>query len=327
MPVLQYLGIRAYSFFLKKSHISGNEKAYELNGPMSFTRNLDGQEITYSYSNALDLFIDFVENSSLIDDKEDVKQLFSCEKIERATGETDKFSYYFFAVHSGYYGYASELIDRISLTPVHRKTKDQADVKRFYIMVVIPKDAPRIKTTRGLIFFQEVGVYGVKTITSRAMQSFFTQKLGLTIKTQNLAPDFYLKKIFDDGIIRKIKLGRSCISRDPTDRLYGLGYGKEERVLTPIQVTKEMKASLKHVSEAKYNCFYFEGIEYPEVKMEINIGNRVRTINLHGLEDLSVEEALPDEIMLSDGTIDYSKLKEHMLIVADEYIDHLPNDR
>ena len=59
--------------------------------------------------------------------------------------------------------------------------------------------------------------------------------------------------------------------------------------------------------------------------MEIGIGKRVRTINLHGLEDLSVEEALPDSIVLADGTINSGALKLHLIEVANEYIEHLPN--
>ncbi len=325
MAESQYLGLRAYSFFIKKKNSSGHDKTYELNTPFSLVVQSGDEEKTLSYNNAIELFEEFVSNNDQIDDKEETKQLFSCTQLDAGVSETEKFRYFFFAINAGYYGYASDLVDRISLKAVYKKTKDQADVKRFYAMVVVPKDHPKSKTTRGLLFFQEIGVYGVKTITSRAIQSYFSNRLGLTFKTQNLAPDFYLKKIFDDGVLRKIKLGRNSVSRDPTDRLYGAGFGHEERVLTPLRVTKEIKDKLKYVSEAKYNCYTFEGIDYPDVRMEISIGKRVRTINLHGIEELSVEEALPDKLLLADGTIDSEALKMHLIEVANEYIDHLPN--
>lgn len=325
MAESQYLGLRAYSFFIKKRNSSGHDKSYELNMPFSLTVQSGDGEVDLYYENALDLFEEFVSNSDQIDDKEETKQLFCCQKLDEGIEETEKYRYFFFAVNAGYYGYASDLVDRISLRAVYKKTKDQADVKRFYVMVVIPKDHPKSKTTRGLLFFQEIGVYGIKTVTSRAIQSYFSNRLGLTFKTQNLAPDFYLKKIFDDGILRKIKLGRNSTSQDPTDRLYGFGFGREERVLTPLRVTKEMKDKLKYVSESKYNYYTFEGIDYTDVRMEIGIGKRVRTINLHGLEDLSVEEALPDSIVLADGTINSGALKLHLIEVANEYIEHLPN--
>ena len=58
--------------------------------------------------------------------------------------------------------------------------------------------------------------------------------------------------------------------------------------------------------------------------MEMKIGDRIRTINLHGIDKLSVEEALPEEILLSDGTIDYAALKANLLLVTEEYLQHLP---
>ena len=143
------------------------------------------------------------------------------------------------------------------------------------------------------------------------MQEFFSQKLGLTFRTQNLAPDFYLKKLFESGIIQKIRLARNIQSADTADKLYGEGYGREERTLVPVKITTQLKAKLKHVSEAKYNFFTFDNHDYPEVKMVVKIGDRLRTINLHGLDELSVEEALPDELLLPDGTIDFQNFQIH----------------
>lgn len=83
--------------------------------------------------------------------------------------------------------------------------------------MVIPKDTEISKAQRGLILFQEIGIYGVKTVTTKAMQEFFSKKLGLTFRTQNLAPDFYLKKLFESGMIQKIKLARNVQSNDTAD--------------------------------------------------------------------------------------------------------------
>ena len=135
----------------------------------------------------------------------------------------------------------------------------------------------------------------------------------------------YLKKLFESGMIQKIKLARNVQSNDTTDKLYGAGYGREERTLVPIKITNQMKAKLRHVSEAKYNYFTFDNHDYPETKMVVKIGDRLRTIDLHGLDELSVEEALPDELLLPDGTIDFPNFETHMLEVAEEYIEHLPN--
>ena len=149
-------------------------------------------------------------------------------------------------------------------------------------------------------------------------------KIGLTFLTQNLAPDFYLDKLFATGIIKKIRLARNISSADSADRLYSESVGREERAITPLRITNELKRKLRHVAESKYNFYLFDNINYPEVKMEVTIGDRTRTINLHGIEDLSIEEALPDSLLLADGTVSMPAFTAHMHTVATEYLDHLP---
>lgn len=325
MAFSQKLSLRAYSFCFRKWRGRDPEQVLPLNSETVFDRVQDGEERIYKYSSAFDLIRDFISANIDLDDKEDSQQLFSCTFDAVNQGEMDSYRYLIFTVYAGYYGYASELVNRKTKSTVHKKSRDEADVKPFYVVIVIPKDTEISSAQRGLIFFQEIGIYGIKTVTTKAMQEFFSQKLGLTFKTQNLAPDFYLKKLFETGIIQKIKLARNIQSADTADKLYGEGYGREERALIPVKITTQLKAKLKHVSEAKYNFFTFENHDYPEVKMVVKIGDRLRTIDLHGLDELSVEEALPDELLLSDGTIDFPSFQTHVLGVANEYIEHLPN--
>lgn len=317
------LGLRAYSFSLRKWHTRKPDKVYDLNKEFLFLKE-DDEEIRVE--NALALFEDFITANEAMSDKENANQLFSCGHDSIDKGETSAYSYLVFCVYAGYYGYASDLINRNNMKATHHKTKDEADVKKFYVMVVVPKDSADYSAKRGLVFFQEIGNYGIKSVTSDAIQAYFYEKFGITFRTQNLAPDFYLKKLFDTGILQKLKLARNYDSTDTADKLYGAGYGREERSIVPLKITKELKKKLKYVSEAKFHYFTFEGVEYSDVKMEIKLGDRVRTIDLHGIENLSVEEALPDEILLSDGTIDYAALKAHLLVVAEEYLEHLPTN-
>lgn len=325
MAFSQKLSLRAYSFCFKKWKGKKPEQTLLLNSELVFTRLQDGEERTYNYTSALDLIRDFINANTDVDDKEDSQQLFNCTFDSANQGETESYRYLTFTVYAGYYGYASKLINRKTKSTVHKKSRDEADVKPFYVVIVIPKDTAISRAQRGLIFFQEIGIYGVKTITTKAMQEFFSQKLGLTFKAQNLAPDFYLKKLFESGIIQKIRLARNSQSTDTADKLYGAGYGREERTLVPVKISPQLKAKLRHVSAAKYNFFTFDNHDYPEVKMVVKIGDRLRTIDLHGLDELSVEEALPDELLLPDGTIDFPNFQAHMLDVAEEYIEHLPN--
>lgn len=322
----QKLSLRAYSFSIRPYYSKGFSKSYPLNSELKLQHRIDGELQECTVSSAMELIKEFIIQNGKVDDKEDSKQLFYCRFDPSNEGETDTYTYLIFSVFAGYYGYASELIDRGTKKVTHKKSRDEADVKEFYVMVAIPKDSPIQKARRGLIFFQEIGIYGVKTVTVKSMQSFLSSNFNVSFKEQNLAPDFYLKKLFETGVIQHIKIARNSTSADSSDRLYGAGYGREERVLTPIKITHQLKRKLMHISKAKYNFFTFDNNDYPETRMVVKIGDRVRTINLHALEELSIEEALPDELLRPDGTIFFQGFKTYILPVADEYLQHLPHD-
>lgn len=326
MAAGQKLSLRAYSFSLRPYYSKGFIKAFALNSELKLKQRVDEEWHECTFPSAMDLIKEFIDKNSIIDDKVDTKQLFNCQFNPSNQGETDTYTYLIFSVFAGYYGYASNLIDRGTKKVTHKKSRDEADVKEFYVMVAIPKDSSIQKAKRGLIFFQEIGIYGVKTITAKTMQSFFASNFNVSFKEQNLAPDFYLKKLFESGIIQHIKIARNSISSDNSDELYTAGYGREERTLTPFKVTKSLKRQLKHVSESKHSFFTFDNNDYPDVKMVVKIGDRIRTINLHALDELSVEEALPDELLGADGTIFFQDFKSHILMIADEYLKHLPHD-
>ena len=78
------------------------------------------------------------------------------------------------------------------------------------------------------------------------------------------------------------------------------------------------------VREIGHLClFEFEEIEYDNLKVIVDIGGRTRTINLHNLENLSIIEAIPDEIKMADGHPNLSLLLEHFTTVATEYLKEM----
>lgn len=157
MAFSQKLSLRAYSFSFKKWKGKNPEQILPLNAKVIFNRLQDGEERTYEYTSALDLIVDFIGANTDVDDKEVRQQLFNCSFDSTNQGETDTYRYLIFTVYAGYYGYASKLVNRKTKSTVHKKSRDEADVKPFYVVVVIPKDTEISKAQRGLILFQEIG--------------------------------------------------------------------------------------------------------------------------------------------------------------------------
>lgn len=316
------LGLRVYSFTLRRSRNRGADAVFPLNSAFEAYADND----SYSIPSALGLFEEFISSSGVAADKEESQQLFRCDYNPTMSGETDDFAYLIFSVYSGRYGYKAKIVNRVTKETTYEKNKDEAEEKQFYVAIIIPKDNASSIAKRGLLLFQEIGVYGIKTITSDYMRLYFSRHYKLSLSITNLAPAFFLQHIFENGKIQKIRLSQYATSYDAADRLYGAGFQREERTLTPFRVTRELKEKLKYVSESKYNFYHFEGIDYSDVRMVVDIGGRTRTINLHGIEDLSIEESLPDELLLADGTVNYDAFRDYIMELSVEYLKHLPTN-
>lgn len=88
-------------------------------------------------------------------------------------------------------------------------------------------------------------------------------------------------------------------SSDNSDNV-SKGYGSEIREIGNLYFTEKMWSrmmdKIRYVAGGRYNLFEFEQIEYDNLKVVVDIGGRTRKINLHNLENLSIIEAIPDEI-------------------------------
>ena len=69
--------------------------------------------------------------------------------------------------------------------------------------------------------------------------------------------------------------------------------------------------------------FEFENNSYDTLKVVVDIGGRNRTIDLHNLDNLSIIEAVPDEIRQADGHPDKEMLIEYFKQVASEYLEEM----
>ena len=81
--------------------------------------------------------------------------------------------------------------------------------------------------------------------------------------------------------------------------------------------------SIKYASEGKYNLFEFEQTNYHNAKIQVKIGNHVKTINVHNLDRLSIIEDIPDEIKGLDGNPDKNKLIEYIEKTILDYLSEM----
>lgn len=184
------LSVTACSFKFRKKNKKRIDVIQNLNDSFIYK---EGSNIEKIFSSAEDIFIDFFETFNDYKNDSEDKKLFSCSLDKNDIGETKYFNYILATVRSGSYGFPSKIIDSDTKEEIMQTTNKQAPVKDFYVLVIIPKDNNTIKVVKGLLFFQNIGQYGVKTITTKYLSNYFSKNFNLTTICGNIAPSILLK--------------------------------------------------------------------------------------------------------------------------------------
>lgn len=261
----------------------------------------------------------------MIDD-EAKKMTFSCDMDAFLVLESAEYSIMRMKINSGVYGSSSEIIDGKTKKRKLKKEASDIELRPFYLYVVFPRDSSAVTVNKGMFLFQNEGIYGIKTITTEYMQKFFSENFGITLSCRTISPDLFMRKIVTMESIKKLILIKNLNSFDAADNGH-FGYGKEVRTIANLTFGaaswEALQRKLFHFMGNRFNLFEFEQQEYDTLKLNVSIGGRERTIDLHNLENLSIIEGIPNEIQLADGHPDLEKLDEHMSKVAGEYLSEM----
>jgi len=229
-------------------------------------------------------------------------------------------------VRSGAYGSAFDIVDNDTKEVVYQASANQTPEREFYVFIVIPKDNDDVKVQKGMLLFQNTGVYGVKTITTDYMNKHFLASFNLRMTCKTIASQVFIDRILTKENMRKIIMTKNHKSDDSADRT-SQGYGVETRVLGNLNLYdsfwQKIKSGIDHFCKGRFYLFEFDDINYDGLKVVVDIGGKSRTVNLNNIDNLSIIEAIPDEIRLADGSPNREKLIEHFIKVADDYLDEM----
>ena len=309
------LSVTACSFKLRKRNKKGINVLRCLNGDFVYKKGQPDERIVTS---AIGLFEDFFTTYNKYENDQYDKKLFSCTFNKEDSGEDEHFKYLIATIHSGSYGFPSIIVDSDSKQELMETTNKQATVKNFYVMVVVPKDSEDVEVVKGLLLFQNIGQYGIKTITTKYISQHFADCYGLTTICGNISPNVFIDKLLENNAINQLILTKNFVSDDEAD---SKGYGKEVRVLSKFKHKESLLSKIRSFASGSCSTYEFEGIDYDSTKLYVDIGGRFRTIDLHNIENLSVIEAIPDEYLLADGTVKKQGLIDYFKTLAQEYIN------
>ena len=317
------LSLTACSFHLKKYNSRNNDIFY-LNDKLDIGSNKDGE--TSTPNDVVGLFESFFNKYAQSVSDGDKQKTFNCVYEKKSCGETDNYRFLYAIIKSGNYGSSSEIKNIETQKIVYNKKANESEEKPFYLFIVIPKDTSRIKVQKGIFIFQNVGTYGVKTITTEYMQDYFSNNFNITLNCKTVAPKIFLEKVLKKDSINKLILTKNNRSNDSSDNL-SYGYGVETRVLGNLRfsetVWQKIFSGFNHFMSGRFTLFEFESIEYSEVKVFVDIGGTQRTINMRNIDNLSVIERIPDEIKGLDGHPKKDELINHLQKVTDDYLKEM----
>lgn len=313
------LGLYVCSFYFHQRIKGQNDYIWNLNAPIKYE--------DHCFPNALAFFKSFCDSHKETQDLEDEQKLYFIETNDAWFGENDEFHYFMFQVHSGAYGIQADIYDKNNKKYIGKRSKDHADVIPFLCYVVIPKTPPdNSPVNKGILFFQSTGVYGIKSCTSKLINDFARDMTASSFQTRNVSPDEFLKTLFENSNLRKLRLIRNYGSRDLSDSL-GPNYSREERVISKFHSAPAISLfeRLVHFGLSRGSLFEWDdGHFYDQVKVEVDFGNnRPRTIDLRNISHLSILEYIPNIYTNANGHADSNSIIPYFTERATYYIQRL----
>ena len=304
-------GLLICSFYLKKKYSRSENEILQLNQEYEYDGTL--------YNNVFSLFNGFVQNYMELADDEKMMKMFAIDYNSVKYEEKDGYTIESGIIHSGAYGTESEITNKTTKEVVYRRGKDDADIKQFDYMIFVPSDEDDKKVTKGIILFETIGTYGVKTITTRNMKGFFSEKYGLTLETRSISVRIFMEKLLKDNKLNRVTLIKNSVSKDPADNMFA-NVGREELTyISPKLKDSWILQLLEHLDgTSDDDIFEVNNEVYEDIKLTFSHAGRTKTVRLNDVDRFSMIEDIPDYIY-NGNNIDREKLVKHMEKTAQDY--------
>lgn len=308
-------GMLICSFYLKERFCRGEENLYLLNGEH---RTNSGEDEEKVYADVFSMLSEFcIENSDFSDDEKKAK-LFSVSGDSVAYYDDGTNRAISFTIRSGSYGVESDVTDRHTKCVKYHRNVDDADIKDFQCLIYVPKDIGDTRIVKGIMIFQTIATYGVKTITVKRLTEFFAAR-ALTLNTRSVSVRAFIEKLVEQGNLYKVTFIKNNVSPDDSDNML-ISTGKEERSyikpqLRPVVLQRILGFFERTSPSAIYEI---DGNTFDDIRVEFSLGNHHRTVRLQFIDRLSVVEDFPDDIY-NNGRCENANIIEYMLETANAY--------
>ena len=207
-------------------------------------------------------------------------------------------------IESGDYGVESKIVNKDTKKQKFTKLADDLDIKPFYFLLYIPANK-----TKGIIILQRLGIYGINSVFTSHLDSFFKSKFdGLVLDFAPFVSKSLAKSFIDKGSIRELILRRYNLPSDVIDKL-GLTQFHEDILSIELKISSKPNHAInlnkrvkKFINEP--NAAFFDVPELKRIgfdgenesKIKVTMGKNTRTIDLSDTGQIRPYYDIHDEV-------------------------------
>lgn len=312
------IGVNISSFKMKKKNTKKGEYI-----PFYINFSQYKEECKYQCKDIIQVLEEFY-NFMITPSKNDhYQKYFGTKKDSFKIEEKNNRVYVSFTVLCGAYGINSNITNIDTNKILYNRKLNNADVKDFRVMFAFAKKQEGFEIKKGVVLFQTIGQYGIKTITNSKFTQFLSNELNVIPYFYSVSTREVLEKLVKYGKFKKINLIKNEVSPEFSN-IFGVNCGKEVRTvaLTSIREKKNFIDKLMDLATSGKEVYEIDD-SYNDIKLTVNINGRTKTTSIKDINSLYIVEELPNDVLDIDGKIIISKINNAMMKYADDYLNDI----
>ncbi|WMJ78467.1 MULTISPECIES: hypothetical protein [unclassified Sedimentibacter] len=309
------ISIASYTIGIKNKN---DDESYSLN-------NIDGLQF-------IDIFDNFItENNQIYENNEVLEKIFKfegCIQEEKSQDNNCLFNYIIGRIKTGSYGQEAEIINSTTGNFRFNKNEDDAEVMPFNFILAIPPG----EVNRGILILQKNGIFGIKTLFEKILSDYLkTVSLDYKLFLGNVAPMAYLEKLFEYGVLQRIRFFRYEIPNDIGNQIgllnNGVNESYEEYVINkPTGFIRNNIDRIRECIRGQRNLatiVQLNNFEYENIKLEFKLGAKYKTINLSDVSSISFNDDITNLVTLNGGHPTVESMQPILIETAMTYLEEM----
>lgn len=281
------------------------------------------EDCNYLCENVIELITEFYNSLKIPESVDYYKKYYGSKDNSLIIVEENDRVYISFTIICGAYGLKSNITDINTNEIVYERKINNADVKDFRIMFAFEKDSKNLFVKKGVVLFQVIGSYGIKTLTIEKFKSFLSHNFNIMPFFYTISTRAAFEKLINAGNFKKINLIKNQVDAELSNA-FGVNLGKEVKTYAITKVKEKKKFIDKILELAESNKEVYEiDDNYDDITVMVDINGRTKTTSIKDIRSLYIVEQLPNDVLDIDGELIIPKINQEMVNHANDYLDNI----